>query len=406
MSVYPPPIQINSIFNPYNYSSLDSALTIRQANKTYLIKTGADTDIGPLTLSNPLKLPNGSVSSPAIQFVNSSNTGFYAPSSNVIGITTSGVQRITIGDTLFASSIPLQATTFQATSGTYPECAYTNSTNTQTGLYFGTTTTCAIACNGSTKMTFGTSANTSFNNITVPDGTVVSPSVNFSSNTNSGIYRQGLNSMGFSQNGTESFRVSASGNFSVNSNGMRTIDGSSSIAGYNFSSEQNSGMFKNAAGDIRFTAGGTVGMGVQANGIFLYGSTAGNNASYSASKLGYYEETGLITGTWTFGGANTQTGTVYITRIGRIVNLQFTGDVVRASSGSISQITSDTFIPLRFRPVSARQIAVVMIGDGTSLSFWYANIGGDGSLSFVKILSAGVTGTHTIYASSLTWSIT
>lgn len=95
MSTYPPPTNwTQSIFNPANWVSYNDALTLAMGNKKYLIKTGSDTDIGPLTLKNPLKIQDGSLLSPSIQFVNSSNMGLYKSSATECRMSVQGIDSV------------------------------------------------------------------------------------------------------------------------------------------------------------------------------------------------------------------------------------------------------------------------------------------------------------------------
>lgn len=209
MSSYPNPEPTwLAIFNPLNYPSYNDYLTYLQGNKTYILKTGADTAIGPLTIKNPV-----------------------------------------------------QATVFKATQGTYPDAAYANSTNLQTGLYFGTTTTCGIICNGAGKMTFGTSSTTSFQPIIIPNASASAPSLTFSAVQNAGIYYGGANQVAVS------------------------------------------------------SAGGQV-AGFETGGVKLYSSITG----YTPSLLGvYHEATQDCTMT---NGNNSQTLSILFTRVGRLCNIR------------------------------------------------------------------------------------
>ena len=209
MSSYPPPLNWQPIYNPNNFPSLDDNLTQREADLRYLIKTGSDTAVGSITVKNPL-----------------------------------------------------QATFFKATQGTYPDAAFTNSTNLQTGLYFGTSTTCGIICNGAGKMTFGSSATTSFQPIVIPDASASTPSLSFSSVTNAGLYYGGANQVAVA------------------------------------------------------SAGGQV-AGFETGGMKLYNTSI---SGYTPSLLGFYHE---ATQNCTMNnGNNNQTLSILFTRVGRLCNIR------------------------------------------------------------------------------------
>jgi hypothetical protein len=154
---------------------------------------------------------------------------------------------------------------------------------------------------------------------------------------------------------------------------------------------------------LNVAVSGAQAVGFETGGLKLYGSTAGNNALYQAALLQYYEEVPVITMTFSF-GTNVQTGNIYITRIGRNVTCQLAGDVSRTPSTTITTITTDTSIPLRFRPVIARIVKPVLVGDGVADAIWYVTINGNGSLTFQK-LTAGTAAGHAVYSFALSWSI-
>ena len=292
MSVYPPPTQsTQTIFNPFNYTGLDDSLTIRQANNTYLLKTGTDTAVGPLTCKNFL-----------------------------------------------------QATIFKATQGTYPTCAFTNSTDTTTGLYFGTTSTCAIGCGGSTKMTFGSTSNTSFNPITSVDGSVALASYNFSSSTNTGLYY-------------------TTGIMNVGINGVQRFS------------------FENG-------------------GMKYYNSVSG----YTPSLLNYYEESTKNL-TWVWGSVNSGAIPVKFIRFGNACIAQITSDVVVGTPSAAQQFCTSNAMDARFRP--SNPIYFSWFGyDNQTSSFvnWRRLVKTTGEIEVYRYQGA-VTNGLSAYAYSFSWSI-
>ncbi len=73
-------------------SSFTEIGNINQANLGLLPKDGTS------PMSGALKLSDGSIGAPALTFDNDTNTGLYRSSSNVIGVTTGGTTRFTVGN--------------------------------------------------------------------------------------------------------------------------------------------------------------------------------------------------------------------------------------------------------------------------------------------------------------------
>ena len=405
--VFSTSLKVGSI-NVVDLSSSQSITNKDLTSATNSFPSTLATKTGTETLTNKMIHHQvGTATDPSISFVGGvgfNDMGFYRVSSGIIGITTSGTQRATISDTLISSSIPVRATVFQATSGNWPECAYGNSTNTQTGLYFGTTTTCGINCNGVTKMTFGSSSNTSFQQLTLADGASNNLALNFNSASSTGFFYAGSNRLGIVAGGAI-LGTLASTQFLINQN-CTVQNGTVAQPSLNFTGETTSGWCRNASGDLRCCIAGSASLGVQSGGIFLYGSLSGNNSSYVASKFSYYQEETINNFTWTF-GSNTQTSTAQITRLGRLVKFSIDGDVIQTPSGAIYGFSSTSAIPVQYRPTSQRKVgfpAMIAIG-GTFTNAYFGQINTDGTFQFTNINYTTSLASHTLYAFSWSWHI-
>ena len=298
MSLYPAPLNwTQSIYNPNNFPSLDDNLTQREADIRYLIKTGADTDIGPLTLKNPLKLADGSVSSPAVQFFNSNNMGLYRVSATTLGLSIGGINKFTWDSTATTSSQTLISTSYQVSNFGGPTAAFGNTTNTQTGMYFPTSNTIGFVQNGNYTLTLASGQIIPFNPIRAQNGSAVVPSYSFGNSADSGLYLLGPNYIGMS----------------IGTDTTQTWEGKSTK---------------------------------------FWGSDTGKNAGYVPSGFGYYEELADFNLTWNWG--NTQaTGSTRITRIGRQVFFQSGPiDFATTPSGSAQWFWVNGQVPTRFRPTA------------------------------------------------------
>lgn len=398
MADYPPPQENNPIWNAGNFLYGTSNLTIDTANGLYLKKTGADTAVGPLTIRNQLYMSDGTAALPSITFTNNKNsgisnnagtlnfsvgggtklqiitdqisstvryrttqtgsvssvsygltqqidTGLYFPTQQSVGISTAGVQRLAANSSAITSTVP-----YQTSSLGFPAASYGNTTNTNTGLYFGTSTTCGIVCNGNANFTFGSTSNTSFNPITAPDASVSLPSYNFSSSSNTGLYYTSGPVMNVAVNGVQRFSFEGSG-------------------------------------------------------MKFYNSVSG----YTPSLLNYYEEYTATGTNWKWGNLN-YTANYRITRIGRVCIWHLSDAISYSSNPSSAQqictLDTNNLIPARFRGQFCHQFGCVYVNDiGTgTFQFWQAQIDTNGNIVIVR--PSGSTSSYPqIYTFSGSWTI-
>jgi hypothetical protein len=124
-----------------------------------------------------VKLPDGNAGAPALTFTGDTNTGIYRPSTDLIGFTTGGTERVRIGTSGILTIGPDDATKIQLLSN---GDAYT----TQTGGW----------------RLNGTVGNTTW------------PSYGFYGDSGIGMYRIGTDILGFTTAAVERLRIDASGN--------------------------------------------------------------------------------------------------------------------------------------------------------------------------------------------------
>jgi trimeric autotransporter adhesin len=125
------------------------------------------------------------------------------------------------------------------------------------------------------------------------DGTAALPSIGFASDTNTGIYRAGADTIGFSGGGS-SLATLASGGFSVNTS-ITTVSsvtadrtfvgmGSATMATHSFAGDNNTGLFSPAADTVAVTTAGSERLRVTAAGDVGIGMTP--SASYKLDVSG------------------------------------------------------------------------------------------------------------------------
>lgn len=352
MASYPPPLSYVPIYNALKFEF--DPLTQVSANKLYIRKTGADVAVGPLTLSNKLILPNGTVSLPSLTFSNSSTAGLYLIGTNSIGFATNGINRLTIDNSNITSSNPIRATVFQSTTLGGPSAVYSNSISTQTGMYFPTSTTVGFVQNGSYTLTLASGQIIPFNPIRAQNGSAVVPSYSFSNSADSGLFLLAPNYVGMS----------------VGTDTIQTWEG-------------------------KFCK--------------FWGNDTGNNTGYTPSAFGHYEEYSG-SGTWDWGNANA-TITYRLTRIGRIVHLQLLdsvafGNAVVATNAVTLRLANA--IPTRFRPIhDMSNVGVTVCFDGILANYMYYFISAqaNGQIAINRGSTVASTIAVTTYRCTATWTV-
>lgn len=114
---------------------------------------------------------------------------------------------------------------------------------------------------GTPKITVDTGGTTTFvESIRQKDGSVSGPSYTFSSDTDLGIFRQSANTMAFTANANRVFYVSDSGLIMERTSGTAYLyvdDGSSASPGVRFNLDTDTGMFRQGANVIGWSCAGT-----------------------------------------------------------------------------------------------------------------------------------------------------
>ena len=160
-------------------------------------------------------------------------------------------------------------------------------------------------------------------------------------------------------------------------------------------------MGQTAIADFRYTAG--------SQGIRLYGNTSGNNALYSPSILGYYEELDHST-TFTGGNATTASIACKLRRIGNLVTFYMPtwATSYTNTNGSTIGYASNTAIPLRFQPPTFIATGgIAYLGPSPSRVGALAYINAGTGVVVLEQTTGGIPNNTSwqMYGFSLTWVI-
>jgi hypothetical protein len=161
--------------------------------------------------------PSGTAAVPSVTFDQSTSTGLYLVSSNVLGIATSGVQQLTVDS---SGNVGITGSVSSA-AGTAAAPAYRFTGDTNTGLYSPGADQVGITTGGTVRLTTTTTGITSALPVDVPLGAVGTPSITFTGDLNTGIYSPAADTLAFVEGGVEAMRIDSSGRLGI---GTSTVD--------------------------------------------------------------------------------------------------------------------------------------------------------------------------------------
>lgn len=163
-----------------------------------------------ITATLPYHSPDGSASAPAYSFSDDTNTGIYRIGADNIGFTTAGTLRVDVDSTAITSTVPIHAPDGSASS---PSLSFSGDTNT--GMYRIGADNIGVATAGTLRVDVSSTAITSTIPLHAPDGSASAPSLSFSGDTNTGIFSDTADELGFTTAGTERMTIKSDGKIGI-----------------------------------------------------------------------------------------------------------------------------------------------------------------------------------------------
>jgi len=183
----------------------------------------------------PVLGPSGSNTAPTYSFSGDTNTGIYSSAADTINLTTGGTSRFALTTTGATSTLP-----FYLPDGTVGAPAFSFSSSTNTGLYYS-----------ATQINFGTAgvfrlamaATGIFSTVAYYTelGSNATPTFSFTSDTNTGMYSPGADTIGFTTGGT--LRYSISSTVVTATIPYRQANGSAAAPSFSFTNATTSGLY-------------------------------------------------------------------------------------------------------------------------------------------------------------------
>jgi hypothetical protein len=197
---------------------------------------------------------------PSITFTLDPDTGIYRIGDNNIGISTGGVKRLDINSADIEASLPLIVPDGSATN---PGLGFATAKNY--GLFYSGTVI-SMAFNGAQRFTFDQ------NRLRGPNGTTAAPSYSFTGDTDTGMFWNGANILGFSTGAAN--RMNISNNEISPTVPIRSINGSATAPTYSFTGDPDTGIYWGGANTIDLSTDGTLRMSISDTAIDLSHTSA------------------------------------------------------------------------------------------------------------------------------------
>ena len=227
------------------------------------------------------ELDSGSVGTPGMGFTGAAsgkgNLGIYSSADNTMALVTQGTERIELS----FGSINMKARTFYPDgSAASPSISFTNYNTT--GFSARAANVLSASANGVLQQewfdTGGGFSQFSGTHVRFPVGSASAPSLTFTGDLDTGIYRAAANQINITTNGSESFHVS--------SGLARFSDGTAAFPGLAFISDTNTGIYRTGADQLGLAVNGANRLNITTSEVSL-GNGGGNfiQADYSTPQM-------------------------------------------------------------------------------------------------------------------------
>jgi len=146
----------------------------------------------------------------------------------------------------------------------------------------------------------GDGGSASFSSIAFGAGTVSTPSITFTGDTNTGMYSPAADTIAFTEGGVESMRIDSSGNVGIGTSSptqQLNFTGNALTSGWyrggagtaanpTFTVDGNTGMYRASSGDIAFSTSNAERMRIDSSGNVLVGTTTLGGVGFSVGVDG------------------------------------------------------------------------------------------------------------------------
>lgn len=211
---------------------------------------------------------NGTVGSPSISFGSDTDTGIFSSVANQVLFSCGGVLKAVLS----ATDLDVKGSIVVA-DGTVSLPSITFNSDTNTGMYRYGANTIGFSCDGAYRFVVSDSSVVSTVPFYASAGSASLPGISFQGDADTGIYLSAANTIAFSTGGTLRALLTAS-EFSIQADGcqIEARNGTISAPGYSFQSNTDTGIWLNSS-DIDFSVNGSLAFSVQPSWIYIYRDT-------------------------------------------------------------------------------------------------------------------------------------
>ena len=273
-----------------------------------------------VSTNRSLYLDDGSASSPVLRFTNDDNTGIFRVTTDQMGFTTGGTERIRIDS---AGHLNLLTGQIRAINGTLAIPSYSFTIDPNSGFYWGSSGLVNYSSNGVSTVGFGNDGLYIYNSrrLLNQDGTAALPSYTFNGDQDTGIFQPFDDTVSITTAGTEHSRFD-SGGLTLFGGAFRALDGSAGGPSYTFNDDTNTGLFSPSNDSIAITTSGVEKLRITSSGNTGIGETnplgklhvKNNNSGVTGASIAADEfiiENDTVAGMTI---ASTSLGTIYFAR--------------------------------------------------------------------------------------------
>ena len=227
-----------------------------------------------------------SAASPGLSFSGGATTGFYAPSASVIGFSCAGVLKMSLNTSYLEmeSGIEIRA----ENSGNVLAPSYSFSGDSDTGVYSPGLNEIGFSTGGALRALLTSSAFTLSANclLQVPDGSAANPSITFTNTPTSGFYDVGtFSAVGLAIAGNNAITFSSFSTAMSSINQLQAMFGSDAEPGYAFNGDADTGFYRVSSNTIGITLGATERARITSTGSLRWGELTTDGVGTSATGL-------------------------------------------------------------------------------------------------------------------------
>jgi hypothetical protein len=219
-----------------------------------------------VTSSVPFVMPLGSVSAPGLTLSGDTNTGLYSGAADDLRVTCGGTQIAAFTATTFATAGPMYTT-----AGSAATPAFSFILDTNTGLYNIGADNIGVSTGGTLRFDVSTTAVTSTLPVVLPTGAAATPSLTFTGDTDTGLYRPSANSLCVASGGALCATFTGQ---TLTVEAAVYVNGSAASPAYSFTSAQDTGMYYISSNKIGFSTSGTLRVTMSGTAVTLASGVA------------------------------------------------------------------------------------------------------------------------------------